>query len=116
MTYSAHYHVRGGGGGAHLDNIFPDFFPFKYKLFLIIEIDGKTAKAIGEKQVFDTVPMIIDSKLTVLTLLLPGLATWQWWFSVFLSEFFGYFLGFLVFFMRKFIIQERETQKFNKQT
>ena len=57
MTYSAHYHVRGGGGGAHLDNIFPDFFPFKYKLFLIIEIDGKMAKAIGEKQVFDTVPL-----------------------------------------------------------
>ena len=50
-----------GGAGAHLDNIFPDFFPFRYKLFLIIEMDGKTAKAIGEKQVFDTVPISVSS-------------------------------------------------------
>ena len=48
-----------GGGGAHLDDIFPDFFLLSYKLFLIIEIDGKMAKAIGEKEEFDTVPMYI---------------------------------------------------------
>ena len=36
------------GGGAHLDDIFPDFFPFRYKLFLIIEMDGKLAKATEE--------------------------------------------------------------------
>ena len=45
-----------GGGGAHLNNNFSEFFPFRYKLFLIIEMDGKTAEAIGEKYVFDTVP------------------------------------------------------------
>ena len=49
----------GGGGGAHLDNIFPDFFPFTYKLFLNIEMDGKLAEAIARKEVFDTVQSYI---------------------------------------------------------
>ena len=64
MTYSAPFHGRGGGGGgAHLDNIFPDFFPFRHELFFIIEIDGKMAEAIGGKEVFDTVPLQRDAIL-----------------------------------------------------
>ena len=36
----------------------PDFFPFRYKLFLNIEMDGKMAKSIEGKEVFDTVPFV----------------------------------------------------------
>ena len=37
----------------------PDFFYFRYRLFLNIGMNGKMAEAIGEKEVFDTVPMYI---------------------------------------------------------
>ena len=51
------------GGGAHLDNIFPDFFPFTYKLFLNIEMDRKMAEAIARKEVFDTVPLYMSKSV-----------------------------------------------------
>ena len=48
--------MKGGGGGAHLNNNFSEFFPFRYKLFFIIEKSRSSLETIGELLVVTTAP------------------------------------------------------------
>ena len=59
--------MRGGreGGGAHLNINFSEFFPFRYKLFFIIEKCRSSLETIGESLVSTTNPTYTRVRLKI---------------------------------------------------
>ena len=49
--------IWGEGGGAHINNNFSEFFPFRYKLFFIIVKSRSSFETIGELLVVTTDPI-----------------------------------------------------------
>ena len=52
-----HHPLHVGVCGAHIENNFSEFFPFRYNVFFIIEMSGSSFETIGEILVSTTNPI-----------------------------------------------------------